>query len=127
MPGSKTLVLTGILAATLLSIPTADAEPFFRVRVRGANPDTGNAGSASATYNPATGNRTVRARSVDTTTGTYTGTTRYFNRITGQGGTTSTSITRGSGATTTVNTLENGSFECSISQDLPANCVQFEY
>lgn len=96
------------------------------IRVGGSNPNTGNAGVVRAGYNSETGARYVRGGGYNASTGTYTGGTRAYNPATGEGFTSTTTATKGSGATTTVNTLNNGSYTCTISQTSPGHCVELD-
>ncbi len=116
-----------------IAITTAAALAFFSLatpaqaggfRVGATNPETGDAGVVTAGFNPETGARWGRARGFDASTGTYSSRTRAFNPSTGEGFTTSTTAAEGSGVTTVVNTVNNGSYECSVSRALPAFCTE---
>jgi hypothetical protein len=96
------------------------------IRVGGSNPNTGNAGVLRAGYHSETGARYVRAGGYNAATGTYTGGTRAYNPTTGQGFTTTTTAAQGSGITTTINTLNKGSYTCTVSQTIPGHCVELD-
>lgn len=120
----KTALVSSITALAFLLPSAVEAAPAFRVRVGGYNPETGNAGRVVGGYNNETGARSFRARGYDASTQTYRGATRAFDPSTGEGFSTTTQATRGVGATTTVNTLNNGSYTCSVSPDMPYQCVE---
>ncbi len=122
MRSNTVLTLTTVAALALFSLATpAQAGG---VRLSATHPETGDAGVVRAGYNPETGARWSQARGYDASTNTYAGTTRAYNPATGEGFTTSTTAAEGSGITTVVNTVNNGSYECSVSRDLPAFCAE---
>ncbi len=123
----KTAFISTIAALTLTAPLTAAAAPSFRVGGTAYNPETGNAARSSAGYHSPTGSRYGRRSSYDASTQTYQENTRAYNPSTGQGFTSNTTATKGSGVNSSINTLNNGSYECSISQDLPAHCVETSY
>lgn len=127
MNSIKTTLISGIAALALLVPATTEAAPSFRVGGAAYNPETGNSARASAGYHSPTGSRYGRRSGYDASTQTYQGNTRAYNPSTGQGFTSSTTATRGSGINSSINTVNNGSYECSVSQDLPAHCVQISY
>ncbi len=120
----KTTLLSGIAALALITPTVAEAAPSGRANFGVYNPETGRGGRIAGSYNRETGARSFRARGYDAAAGTYGGTTRYYDPSTGQGLTTRTEAARGSGITTTLNTLNSGSYTCSISRDLPGRCVE---
>ena len=121
----KTSLFSSIVAIALI-LPTA-AEAGVRFSAGGYNPETGNAGRVAGGYNSQTGARYGRGSSYDASTNTYQGSTRAYTPSTGQGFTSSTTAAPGSGVTSSINTLNNGSYECSVSQELPAHCVETHY
>ncbi len=114
-----TLTVTVVMSVLCLSAP---AFAGGRFRASGYNPETGDAATTGGGYSSETGSRWGQTGVYDASTETYTGTTRAYNPATGEGFTTSTSATRGAGVTTTVHTINNGSYECAVSQTLPAHC-----
>lgn len=120
----KATLLSTIAALALITPAVAEASPSGRASVQFFNPETGNAGRIGGFYNRETGARSFRAWGYDASTDTYQGGTRAYDPSTGKGFTTSTQAARGSGITTTINTLNNGSYTCSISRDLPGRCVE---
>lgn len=123
----KTALLSSIAALALITPTAAEAAPSFRVGGVTYNPETGNAVRASAGYHSPTGSRYVRGADYDASTQTYRGSTQAYTPTTGQGFTSNTSATNGSGVNTSIYTLNNGSYECSLPQDLPAHCIQTSY
>lgn len=120
----QTLLISGTMTLALLIPTAAEAQPTFRARVSGVNPNTGNFGRISGGYRNATGSRFFRAGGYNPTTGTYQGGTRAFNPTTGQGFTSTTTGIRGQGLTSTINTLNNGSYVCTFSRGSRGQCLQ---
>ncbi len=117
-------LLSGIAILALLAPTAAEAAPYYRFNLGGYNPDTGNAGRVAGGYDPSTGARLFRAGGYDASTGNFGATTRFLNPSTGQGATVVTQGVRGSGFTSTINTLQNGNYTCSASVSQPLSCVQ---
>ncbi len=109
-----TLTLSVVLSALALSAP---AYAGGRVRASGYNPETGNAVTMGGGYHAESGARWGQSSYYDADSQTYTGTSGAYNPSTDQGVTTSTTATRGEGTTTTVDTVNNGSYEFSASRD----------
>ncbi len=122
MPSAKalTLTVTVLMSALCLSAP---AYAGGRVRASGYNPETGNAATTGGGYHTESGTRWRQTGVYDASTETYTGASGIYNPSTNQGFTTSTSATRGVGATTNINTVNNGSYECNTSRS-SASCVE---
>lgn len=118
-----TALLSSLIALSLIA-PTAQAAPTFRVSGSAYNPETGDAGRASGAYNSTTGARYNRFSTYDNETSTYTGSTRAYNPSTEQGFTSTTTAAQGSGVNSTVNTVENGSYTCVVSQSDPFHCTE---
>lgn len=127
MNSIKTAFISGIAALALFVPTAAEAAPSFRVSATGVNSSTGTAARVSGGYNSNTGARYGHGGSYNASTQSYHGSTRAYNPSTGNGFTSSTSAAYGSGVNTSVNTVNNGSYECQVSQDLPAHCVQTSY
>lgn len=119
----KTLLISS-LAIALLTPTAAEATPSFRTSGAAYNPETGNAARSSAGYHSSTGSRYVRGSSYDADAQTYQGNTRAYTPSSNQGFTSNTTATSGSGINSSINTINNGSYECSVSQDLPAHCIE---
>ncbi len=107
------LTLIVVLSAFTLSAP---AHAGGRVRARGYNPETGNAAPTGGGYHTESGSRWGQSSYYDASAETYTGSSGAYNPSTDQGFMTSTTATRGEGATTTVDTVNNGSYEFSASR-----------
>lgn len=90
---NTTALISGIAALALFVPTAAEASPSFRVGGSAYNPETGNAGRATAGYNSNTGARYGRGSSYDASTQTYQGGTRAYNPSTGQGVDTNTTAT----------------------------------
>ncbi len=116
------LVVLGLLGASLLSMGSAQARPFTRVNVRGYNPSTGNVGAFTTRYNPATGTRRYRAGRYNPETNSYQRVKGAINPAAGQGYNSVTTYTPDSGVTKTINTLQKGSYTCTASAGSPASC-----
>lgn len=127
MNSIKTGFIAGIAALALVIPATAEAAPSFRFRASGVNPNTGNGARVAGGFNSQTGARFVRGGGYNASTQTFQSGTRAYNPSTGQGFTSNTTAARGSGITTTVNTVNNGSYSCSVSQALPANCTETSF
>lgn len=127
MNSIKTACISAIAAFALILPTTAEAAPAVRVSATGINSSTGNAARVTGGYNSNTGARYGRGGSYNASTQSYHGSTRAYNPSTGNGFTSSTSAAYGSGVNTSINTVNNGSYECQVSQDLPAHCVQTSY
>lgn len=128
MRSLSTLAFTTILSLSLINlIPASAAYASGRVRVGGYDPETGNAAVIRGGYDSQTGARYGRAAGYDASTQTYAGTTRFYNPSTGEGFTTTTEASRGSGVTSTIHTVNQGSYSCTASQTLPAHCVELSY
>ncbi len=115
MPSAKalTLTVTVLMSALCLSAP---AYAGGRVRASGYNPETGNAATTGGGYHAESGSRWGQSSYYDASTQTYTGRSGAYNPSTNQGYSTSRTATRGVGATTTVDTVNNGSYEFSASR-----------
>jgi hypothetical protein len=117
-------VLSGLASLAILAPTAAEAAPYLHFNLGGYNPETGNAGRMAGGYNPSSGARYFRAGGYDASTGNFGATSRFYNPSTGQGAALVTEGVRGSGFTSTINTLQNGSYSCSASVSQPFNCVQ---
>ncbi|NJK63248.1 MAG: hypothetical protein HC921_11710 [Synechococcaceae cyanobacterium SM2_3_1] len=128
MRSLSTLAFTTILSLSFLHLlPGSAAHASGRLQVGGYDPETGNAAVISGGYHSQTGARYGRAAGYDAATGTYAGTTRFYNPSTGEGFTTSTEARHGSGVTSTLHTVNQGSYSCTVSQSVPAHCAEISY
>ncbi len=125
MRSLSTLAFTTILSLSVIHLlPGSAANASGRLRVGGYNPETGNAAVIRGGYDSQTGARYGHAAGYDASTQTYAGTTRFYNPSTGEGFTTTTEASRGSGVTSSIYTVNQGSYSCTVSQTLPAHCAE---
>lgn len=121
---STSMMLSCLIALALVLATPVEAAPRFRASIGGFNPDTGNFGRVAGGVNRDTGARYLRASRYDAATGTFQRSTRAFNPSTGQGFTANTTAAQGAGLTTNINTVNNGSYTCTVSRGLPTQCIE---